>query len=102
MSAVTNQMKDGHEIKIQATCKIGDESFVSNGVITFAEAKGDEVYAQWEMYDSKGNRIAGVAQTYYFSGDEPTESRILETVRYNIEHYRIDRRRIFFDLEILR
>lgn len=94
-------MKDDHEIKIQATCKIGDESFVSTGVITFAEANGNEVYAQWEMYDQKGDRIAGVAQTYYVSGDEPTENRILEMVRYNIEHYRIDRRRIFFDPEIV-
>lgn len=94
-------MKDDHEMKIQATCKIGDESFVSTGVLTFAEAKGNEVYAQWEMYDQKGDRIAGVAQTYHFLGDEPTENRILEMVRYNIEHYQIDRRRIFFDPEIV-
>lgn len=94
-------MKEDHEIKIQATCKIGDERFVSTGVITLAEAKGDEVYAQWEMYDQEGDRIAVVAQTYHFSGDEPTESRIVEMVRYNIEHYRLDRRRIFFDPEIV-
>lgn len=88
------------KFKVKAIYKYGDITSNSFGEIGIRRKEDKKAYVAWNMSDDKGNRLGGVSREYYL-GEFYDENKLVEMILENIRRFRINRKRIFFDVEII-
>jgi hypothetical protein len=58
------------------------------------------IYASWNMYDESKAFLGSRARTYFIDKDDIQEADIIPLILNNISNFRIERERIFSDIEI--
>ena len=88
------------KFKVKAIYKYGDITSNVFGELEIRHKGDKKAYVSWTMSDDKGNRLGGVSREYYF-GEFYDENKLVEMVLENIRRFRMDRKRVFFNVEII-
>jgi hypothetical protein len=87
--------------KIEGTCISENAPFKCRGEIEIVNRTDKTVYASWKVYDEVGNFIAAVSRNYFMGEGNLTNYDLAKLVIDNILKYRMSRRKIFLEMEII-
>jgi hypothetical protein len=88
--------------KIGLLCNLNGKKSQCVGDIHIDKINEKTAYGQWQILDETGKNIAGVARSYYHGkGESVQEKEILDLVIENIENYRVSRKQVFSNIQII-
>lgn len=91
------------KIKIKGVALIGDSSIPCMGEIEILNFSPEHrtAYAWWRIFDTDGKLLAAKSRNYFIDKDTLVESDIIELALKNITNYRMGRKRVFSEVEII-
>ena len=91
--------------KIQGLYNPDENPVLCKGEIKILRRDRNVVYAAWHMEDENGGNLAGVTRNYYVEEENVSESAAIELaielILANIKKYRIGRKKVFSEIEIV-
>lgn len=86
---------------IKGLCTLDRSVSLCRESIEVTRVTGKIIYASWEMYDQNDIKLAGVSRNYFVDKDELEESDVFPVIFENIANYKVNRRKVFSEIEIV-
>ena len=89
-------------MKIQGLYTSDSNPILCKGEIRILRQEQKVFYASWHMEDEKGGILAGRSRNYFVDNEAPSESAAIELILADIKKYRMARKKVFSEIEIVK
>ena len=79
----------------------GNHTFCK-GEIKILRQEQKVFYASWNMQDEKSVNLAGKTRNYFVDNEKLSESTLIELILADIKKYRIGRKKVFSEIEVVK
>jgi hypothetical protein len=87
-------------MRIKAIACIDNNITSCEGRIEIHWKKGFQAYATWNL-SSEGAPLASRSSNYYFKEDLHSEEDLMNNILSKIQEYRIDRKKVFSEVQLI-